>query len=114
MEDISRAVPVSVVFIPSISHQTESRSAFVKLTPLGSHRSLGSLFIISKCNLMILKNTKCIRKCGVPPLLAPSPAPPTVVRFGYYDNRSGSRREEEEEGLFQAEADGEREERDSD
>lgn len=61
---------------------------------------------------MILKNSKCISKCRVPPLLTPSTALPSVVGFGYYDNRSGSRREKE--GLFQAEADREREERDSD
>lgn len=61
---------------------------------------------------MVLKNTKYVRKCRVPPLLAPSIAPPSVVRFGYYDNRSGSWREKE--GLFQAEADTEREEGDSD
>lgn len=61
---------------------------------------------------MVLKNTKHVRKCRVPPLLAPATAQPSVVRFGYYDNGSGSRREKE--GLFQAEADREREERDSD
>lgn len=63
-------------------------------------------------NVRILKNTKYVRKCQVPPLLAASTALPSVVRFGYYDNGSGSRKEKE--GLFQAEADREREERDSD
>lgn len=61
---------------------------------------------------MILKNTKCVGKCQVPPLLVPSAAPPSVVVFGYYDNRSGSRREKE--GPFQAEAGRGREECDSD
>lgn len=61
---------------------------------------------------MVLRNTKYVRKCRVPTLLAPSTALPSAARFGYYDNRSGSRREKE--GLLQAEADRERGERDSD
>lgn len=62
---------------------------------------------------MILKNKKGSQEMSTStPARSIRSAAEFAVGIGYYDNRSGSRREKE--GLFQAEADGEREERDSD